>query len=210
MNIFTIFFTSLLVGLSGAVMPGPLLTINIYNTLRKGIKSGFSTIIGHSIIEAIIFVAILVGLKQFLSHKLTQVVIGILGGGTLIFMGINMIRAHKTINLELELSSSSVSKSNDILKGILATMSNPYWYIWWATIGLNYISISRRAGTYGPTAFYFGHISSDFVWYGLVAFLTAKGVKKMNQKIYKLLILMLGIFLIFLGTSFIVFGITLI
>lgn len=208
MNLFTIFFSSLFVGLSGAVMPGPLLSVNIYSTLKKGIKGGLSTTIGHSIIEAIIVIAILFGLKQFLSYKLTQGIIGIIGGCALVWMGINMLRAFRKINLELE-SAQSPRKMNDIFQGIIATISNPYWYIWWATVGLNYISISRQTGIYGPPAFYFGHISSDFVWYGIISFLTAKGVKKLNPKIHSFIVLILGIFLVFLGASFAVFGINL-
>lgn len=206
MNLSSIFFTSLLVGLSGAAMPGPLLSVNIYGTLRSGIKGGLSTIVGHSLVEAVILIILLIGLKKFLSYQITQGIIGILGGGVLIWMGINMLRSIKTMSLELETTSLSKDK-HYMLHGVLASISNPYWYLWWATIGLNYLSIARQNGVYGPPAFYFGHISADFVWYGIITFLISKGVRKINQKVYRLVIFVLGIFLIFMGIYFITFGI---
>ncbi|MDD2890772.1 MAG: LysE family transporter [bacterium] len=209
MNIFSIFITSLFIGLSGAVMPGPLLSVNIYNTIQKGIKGGLVIIIGHSIIEAIIVILLLSGLKQLFLQEDVQGIIGITGGFVLVWMGINMLRSVKKINIEFTNPTEKLhlSKQNSgIFQGIFATLSNPYWYIWWATVGLNYILLSKENGIYGPFAFYFGHISSDFLWYGVIAVLTAKGIRKIKPTIYGSIVLILGVFLIFMGIGFIIFG----
>lgn len=204
MDIFLIFFTSLFVGLSGAVMPGPLLSVNIYGTLRAGVKGGLLTIVGHSLIEIPVIIFLFIEPKQFLSY---QGVIGMFGGCILIGMGIIMLRSAKRINLEFETTTSSKNK-HYVLHGILASISNPYWYLWWATIGFSsYFNISEQTGIYEPRVFYLGHISADFVWYGLITLLIAKGVRRINQKSYRLIILILGIFLTLLGAYFVYFGI---
>ncbi|MFA5033394.1 MAG: LysE family transporter [bacterium] len=209
MNLFTIFITSLFIGLSGAVMPGPLLSLNIYNTIQKGIKGGLIIIIGHSIVEAIIVILLLSGVKQLFLREGVQGIIAITGGFVLVWMGINMLKSVKKINIQFinPAENSYSSKQNSgIFQGILATLSNPYWYIWWATVGLNYILLSKKTGIYGPFAFYFGHISSDFLWYGVIAVLTAKGIQKIKPSIYGSIVLILGVFLIFMGINFIIFG----
>ncbi|MDD5528791.1 MAG: LysE family transporter [bacterium] len=209
MNVFTIFVTSLFIGLSGAVMPGPLLSLNIYNTIQKGIKGGLIIIIGHSIIEAVIVISLLSGLKQLFLQGNVQGIIGITGGFVLIWMGINMLKSVKKIDIEFinPETNSHLSKQNSgIFQGIFATLSNPYWYIWWATVGLNYILLSKETGIYGPFAFYFGHISSDFLWYGIIAVLTAKGIRKIKPSVYRFIVLILGVFLTVMGISFIIFG----
>lgn len=105
-------------------MPGPLLSVNIYSALRAGVKGGLSAIVGHSFIEAIVIITLLLGLKQFFSYQITQGIIGILGGGVLVWMGINMLRSVKRISLEFELTSSTKGKYY-LLHGILASISNP-------------------------------------------------------------------------------------
>ena len=207
MSILIIFFTALLVGLSGAVMPGPLLSVNIFGTLKTGIKGGLLTVVGHALAEAVIVVSLLIGLSRFLSYGAVQGIIGIVGGSALVWMGISMLKAAPKIVLELETTHLSGGR-NHVFQGLFATVSNPYWYIWWATVGLNYISISRESGIYGLLSFYFGHISSDLVWFGFIILLVARGITKVNQKIHKVVVLVLGTFLALLGISFVLFGIS--
>ena len=54
----TIFFTSFCIALSGALMPGPLLTVTISETTRRGLLVGPLLIIGHSILELILVVLV--------------------------------------------------------------------------------------------------------------------------------------------------------
>jgi threonine/homoserine/homoserine lactone efflux protein len=45
----TLFVTSFIVALSGAVMPGPLLTVTISETSRRGLMTGPLLIVGHAV-----------------------------------------------------------------------------------------------------------------------------------------------------------------
>ncbi len=70
-----------------------------------------------------------------------------------------------------------------ILKGILVSLMNPYWYIWWISIGAAFIIKSGKFELGGVTAFFTGHISADFIWYLFIGFLISTGRRFFNQKI---------------------------
>jgi threonine/homoserine/homoserine lactone efflux protein len=94
-----------------------------------------------------------------------------------------------------------------VAAGILTSLSNPYWAVWWATVGLNYITISLQQGAPGLATFYTGHIMSDLLWYSLVAGAVATGRRFMSDKFYRGLIIVCGILLIALGLFFVYSGV---
>ena len=65
-------------------------------------------------------------------------------------------------------------QKNLVLTGILLSIANPYWFIWWATIGMGYIMYSVKFGLPGIISFFAGHILADLAWYYLVSFSVAK------------------------------------
>ncbi|MCJ7662738.1 MAG: LysE family translocator, partial [Desulfobacterales bacterium] len=71
--------SSFLVGLSGALMPGPVLTVTIAEATRRGFWAGPLIVLGHGIIEFTLFVALVLGLGSVLKHDLVFGVVGIGG-----------------------------------------------------------------------------------------------------------------------------------
>lgn len=84
------------------------------------------------------------------------------------------------------------------LKGILTSLSNPYWFIWWATIGLAYLSLSLKFGIAGAVIFYLSHIMADLVWYTFVSVGVSHSRKFLAGKGYKILLYSCSIMLVFL------------
>ncbi|MEK6653597.1 MAG: LysE family transporter, partial [Thermodesulfobacteriota bacterium] len=62
---------------------------------------------------------------------------------------------------------------------------NPYWVIWWATIGLAYILHSRQFGLAGISFFFAGHILADFVWYSAVTGAVGGGRRFLSDRLYR-------------------------
>lgn len=208
MGLFLIFFNSFVVGFSGAMMPGPLLAVGIAETPRHGWQTGSIISIGHAIAEIFVVVILSLGLVAFANNIVVAAVIGIIGGVALILMGISM--GYDIIKNKVNYNSlSEEKKSNHKLagKGITATLSNPYWFVWWATTGLAFLVKSLKFGAVGPVVFYFGHILSDFVWYSAVTLLLWTGKKMVMGKGLKILISVCALFLIYLGISFISDGV---
>jgi len=166
-----IFAGSFTLALSGALMPGPLLTVTIAESARRGFHTGPVLITGHAILELVLVLAIIKGLGIYLESPLIIGIIAVFGGTVLVWMGVHMIRTAGNLFLETEKTGASLQKMpHPFFVGILASISNPYWTIWWATIGLAYLMAAMKFGIIGVMVFFFGHISADFAWYTIVSF----------------------------------------
>ncbi|HHU86032.1 MAG TPA: LysE family transporter, partial [Peptococcaceae bacterium] len=88
------------------------------------------------------------------------------------------------------------------------SVSNPYWTLWWATIGLGYITMSLKSGFSGLASFFTGHILADLTWYSLIAAAVAGGRKFMSERAYRGILILCGVFLVALGGYFLYFGLT--
>jgi len=95
-----------------------------------------------------------------------------------------------------------------VLSGVLGSISNPYWFIWWITLGTVYLLWALSLGIAGVASFFTGHILADLSWYALVAFVVATGRKVINDAVYRGLLVFCGLALLALGGYFIASGVT--
>lgn len=65
MVLWGIFFSSFLIGFSGAMMPGPMLGVTISGSLKRGWIAGPLVVLGHGILELMLVIAMISGLKDF-------------------------------------------------------------------------------------------------------------------------------------------------
>ncbi len=209
MELWTLFITSFIVGFSGAMMPGPLLAVDVAESPSKGYITGPILTGGHAIAELAVVILLSLGLAALAENRAISGGIGIVGGAMLIFMGIGMLYDLIRKKIEMKQDPSQAKKSGRLVfDGIVTSLSNPYWFVWWATTGSAFLVKSLDHGAVGPAVFYVGHILSDLVWYSLVAFLVWRGRKLIVGQGYKFLIGICGLFLIYLGGSFIYDGIS--
>jgi len=179
----TIFATSFVIALSGALMPGPLLTITLSESSRRGFLAGPLIVLGHGILELVLVLLLLLGLAPMLKNDHVIGSVGLVGAVVLVWMAVGMIRSLPSLSLE---GMSKDNKStNPVWAGILMSLANPYWIIWWASIGLGYILYSFKLGLLGVVAFFAGHILADLAWYAAVSFTVAHGRRFMSDRIYK-------------------------
>ncbi len=210
-NIWLIFATSLLVGYSGALMPGPLLTVTVSESARRGFRMGPLLVAGHGVAEVLLLVALALGLSRLLDLGVVRGAIALLGGLVLLWMGYGIIRAvwRREVSISGKLVGSSapaVAANRHLLTGALVSVSNPYWIIWWATVGASYVAWSLASGPLGLISFYAGHILSDLTWYSLIAGVVAGGGRLLNDTAYRTVLGVCGTFLLALGLYFLVSG----
>ncbi len=213
MNLFEIFGNSFLVGLSGAMMPGPLLVVALARTRKFGAQTGPIVTLGHAIVELFTVTLLSFGLAALVGKQpIVARVIAVVGGVALLWMSLTMFREIKAgIKAPAGVDSTntaSTTKSALIKEGMIATISNPYWFVWWATVGSALLIASMRIGAIGAPVFYFGHILSDLVWYSAVTLLVWQGKNLLAGKRYHYLIGVCAAFLIWLGGWFIYQGLT--
>lgn len=201
-------------------MPGPLLTVTVGESARRGFIAGPLLVAGHGLLEGVLVLALALGLSSFFHHPLTSKVVALIGGFFLIYMAWGMLRDARSGRLEFEAKGTREevavtdgvpqvfpSRGLDLVwTGMLVSLSNPYWSLWWATVGLGYITLSLQHGDLGLLSFFSGHILSDLVWYSLVAAVVAGGRRFLTPALYRGIILACGLFLVFLGGSFILWG----
>ena len=156
------------ISLSGALMPGPVFAM----VLTKSCKSpwaGAQAALGHAVIEVPLILLISWGAASFFDHAAVKFVLGVAGGGMVVWMGIGMFRARRVIASEQRDSSSSAFTS-----GIILSAGNPFFILWWATVGALLISRAAEFGASGLWALILTHWLTDLVWVSIVSLVVYK------------------------------------
>lgn len=189
----TIFASSFLIALSGALMPGPLLTATISESSLRGFRAGPLLIGGHAMLELALVAALLLGLAPILRLPAVFVFCALGGSVILLWMALGMFRSLSTLTFTWQ--AGPERGKHPVVSGILMSVANPYWIIWWATIGLGYILYSQQFGFWGVAFFFAGHISADLVWYSFISAAVAGGRHLLTDRLYRGLIGVLAMFL---------------
>lgn len=192
--------TSLVLGFSGAMMPGPLLTLTISETARRGMRAGPQLIAGHALLEGSLVILLLLGLAELVQRPMVFTLIALVGGIMLVWMGYSMMRSLP--GLSLDLSADEQQKGSLLISGALVSLANPYFTLWWATVGIGYLTVTIDRGWAGGITFYLFHILADLLWYSAVAMAVSRGRNLLSDKIYRGLIGSCALFLVLFGGYF--------
>ncbi len=205
-----VFIFSFVVGFGAVISPGPVSVAIVSQSPRRGWFTGPLVATGHSLLELLIVILIAFGLSAGLAHPTIQTVIALLGGALLTWMGAKMAwdSWRKKIGLPGKNSELGNMTSRQLVSlGMVATVSNPFWYAWWVTVAAGYLTQARALGVAALIAFYLGHISADFAWDTTLSTIVASGRRWITDGIYRGLIFVAGVFLIYLGFVFLTQGI---
>jgi threonine/homoserine/homoserine lactone efflux protein len=197
--------TSFIVALSGALMPGPLLTLTVGEAARRGFWAGPLIIVGHALLELGLVLLILAGVGVWLHRPLVLGLVGVGGAVMMGWMGLGLLRSSR--HSHLEFTPQRESGLNPIVAGVLMSAANPYWLIWWLTIGLGYVMFSMKYGWLGVGLFFIGHILADFAWYTLVSGAVSQGRRFISDRLYQGFLAGCGVFLFGFGGYFAVQGV---
>jgi len=184
----------IIISTSGVLFPGPLLISNIIHAKSYGYRSGLMIAFGHTIVELplILLSSIILSFELFES---INNIIGIIGGVSLIFFAI--------INI-MSKYSSNIIIYKPFITGVMFSALNPFFISWWLTIGIKMINDAISLSTYGIFILFIAHIWLDYVWLIVTAYLASKGIKLLDNKYYRYLLLVLTGVLLYLGIKFIV------
>ena len=193
------------VALSGAMAPGPFLTVTITETLQRGRIPALMLLVGHAVLEGVLLVGFAFGLHTFLQRSMVSTALALAGGGFLLWMGADLLRGaiRGTIRAEAGPTDERRRFGGPILQGIAVSLSNPYWTIWWVTIGVTLAAQGLAMGPVGVVGFFVGHELADIAWYGFVVLAVSSGRKLLTDKVYRSVIGLCAAFLLFLGASFV-------
>jgi threonine/homoserine/homoserine lactone efflux protein len=150
--------------------------------------------------------ALAMGLSRFLKGDSFIGTVGLIGGAILTWMGASAFRQARENPSRLDDSVPIGRVKSLLINGAAVTLVNPYWFMWWFSAGLLQVLNGAKAGIAGIAAFYFGHISADFLWLGAVGFLVGWRRDLFRGKIYHRTIQTFASVLILFGLLFIGYG----
>ena len=188
---------AVLISLSGVMAPGPITAV----TVSKGTKSphaGAIIALGHGIVEIPLMILIFYGFGEILKILYIKAIIGLLGGLFLLKIGLDLLQGIKQAKID-----SSNDPHSPLMAGIILSLANPYFLIWWATIGSILIFRSITFGLLGFAIFMVLHWSCDFFWCYFLSALSFKGGQFFGKRLQQVLFLICGVFLLFFSAKFI-------
>lgn len=203
-----IFATSFLVALSGALVPGPMFTLTVAESARGGWSAGPMVVAGHGVLEIALLALVFMGLGGVISSPRSIIVLGIAGGITLTAMGLVTLIGANRPSPAGSGPGDGMGALRQAAAGALTSLSNPYWALWWATVGMGYLAVAGRFGLAGVGSFFGGHILADLAWFTLVAGLVSSGRNVVRGWYYTLVISASGVFLVMFGVYFVYRSIT--
>jgi threonine/homoserine/homoserine lactone efflux protein len=204
-SIWIFFGAVIVISLSGVMSPGPVFAATIAKGYKDG-KAGIKIALGHGLVEFPLMLGIALMLDYFyreegdiFENPAVQLGIGIVGGTLLIYLGAMMIRARR----EVASGSADYLPYSSVVAGALTTSANPYFFMWWATIGVTLIYGAMAFGAIVVVVFAVVHWSCDLGWYTFTAYAVNRTKHLWTQRVQEIVFLGFGLFMIGFGLFFI-------
>ena len=171
---------------------------------RRGAVAGPLITSGHAIAELGVVAALALGLDQALKQPPVLGTIGLLGGIVLCWMGIGIVKTARAGHFDPYPAAGNVPSGGNLVRaGLLASVGNPYWLLWWATVGATYfVAFSRFGVTAVVLLFLAGHLALDLGWMSFLAFAVGTGRGRVPGQVYRVALRVCGVFVILMSGYF--------
>jgi threonine/homoserine/homoserine lactone efflux protein len=196
-ELFQMVLLGFVIGLTGALAPGPTLVATINASIAGDWTTGLKVSLGHAIVELFLVILILMGLAT-VALPYTTVIAGI-GGIALVVFGILTIKGSRKATMR---NSEVQTITNPYMAGLVTSAANPYFWIWWLSIGSAMVIAGLEGGLALAGAFMVGHWTADIAWYTLVSTGVSKGKTLFSDTVYQKIMGLCGIFLIIFGVYY--------
>ena len=192
MDVVQFIITVILITASGALAPGPLVFATISYGAKSGAKSGLIFSIAHTLVEFTLVMLLAVGLLTISNEPVVKLTIGVIGGVALIVFGLFQIKSLFTPGIKNQVYKEPSHKHLFIV-GSVFTALNPYFILWWLTVGSQLIIMALEiAAFFGVLFMYLCH----GIWQDIYQILESKG--------YHVVVAVFGFILIYFGLSFLI------
>ena len=186
------------ISVSGVMSPGPLFAANVAYGLKGGARAGLKMAYGHTIVELPLVILLGVGALSLESVPQFRETVALAGAISLfVFAGIQIKSVLK------KPSSIFEGRHGPFIAGIMLSALNPFFLIWWFTIGFKLISDSLVLASFAGIGIMFAfHIWMDYAWLCTVGFLSSKGKKILSSKNYNIFMITISGVLVYFGIVF--------
>jgi threonine/homoserine/homoserine lactone efflux protein len=205
MNLLEFIATVVVVTASGALAPGPLFFGLLVQGSKQGARSGFYSAIGHTLVEFPLVIALALGLLAAANQPTIKFAIGLVGGGGLI--GFGALQIYQTIRNKATQETGSKTetlRASSLVLGLALTGFNPYFILWWLTIGsVLIVEALAFAAIVGVLIMYVSHVWMDYAFLTAIAHMAKKGKNVVGSKYYKFALIAFGVILVYFGVTFV-------
>jgi len=190
--------TVITISVSGVMSPGPLFAANVAYGVKGGWKTGIKMAYGHTVVELPLVIFLGLGAFSLTTFPQFREYISILGAISLFaFAGLQLRTVLK------KSSQGYSSKHGPFLVGILLSALNPFFLIWWFTVGFKLITDALILySLIGIAIMFVFHIWMDYAWLGGVGFLSSRGKKILTTKKYRIFMIAICCVLVYFGATF--------
>lgn len=228
MNILEFAGEVIVISASGVLSPGPLFLANLIYGSKQGYYAGIKIANGHMTVELLLIILLslgIFGLSNFTLAAGAIRAVGLIGGIAIILFSVAQIL---NITKKIGITGDDINKDNTsknlrirygdtyfflldkvnrridrgpLIVGIIFTAMNPFFLIWWITVGLKLISDSVYlfGVIEGVLILFLFHIWMDYVWLALTAYLISKGQSIFKMRFYYFFTISISIILVSYG-----------
>jgi len=186
------------ISLSGVMAPGPVTAAAIGMGTRSR-YAGALIAVGHGVVEFPLMILIVLGVGRILKLPTAQIVIGLAGGIFLLIMAIQMLKSLRAV----EEQQTKITKSAPVLAGIILSAGNPYFLLWWATIGLALATTATGIGIWAFVLFAIVHWLCDLIWLSALSWASFKGSVLLGPRGMRIVLMICSAALFIFGLFFI-------
>lgn len=199
MELLSFLLTVVTISLSGVLAPGPI-TAAVIGMGARNRLAGMLMALGHGAVEFPLMILLILGLGRFLEIQLVEIGIGLVGGGVLVLLAVQMIRGLRRGGEQ----ETPITRGGPFTAGVLLSGGNPYFLIWWATVGLTLITAARGFGIWAFVLFALTHWSCDLIWLTILSWTSFKGSVLLGPKLQRIVLAGCAVAMLSFGLYFIV------
>ena len=187
------------ISLSGVMAPGPMAAAAVAGGARRR-HAGIAMALGHAVIELPLMLLVLTGVGTMIQSNTARIIIGFAGGAFLVLMGAQMLVAVR----KHEDPAAALDRGHPLRDGVVLSGANPYFLIWWATIGLALTMQAVELGVLAFVLFVIVHWLCDLVWLELLSLASFKGSKLFGKRTQSIVLTVCGVSLLLFAVGFII------
>jgi threonine/homoserine/homoserine lactone efflux protein len=192
--------TVVAISLTGVMAPGPVTAVTITKGAERK-EAGALIALGHGMVEMPMIVLIGLGFATVMAAPGVKAVVGVVGGAVLVWMGIGLLRTNPHAFAERrEIARGCV------VAGLTTTVANPFWFVWWATVGAALVASAGTWGMVGVAAFAVTHWVCDLGWLSFLSWGVFTTRRLWNPGVYRAILGVCGAVLLGFGAYFLVVG----
>ena len=209
---------SLGLALTGALVPGPVMVKVFQRARNAGYRAGLFITLGHGLSELVVSLLLIWGLKQAIGDE--SLVLGLVafaGAAVLAVMGFLAlwgVYSGESGRKLSEMLTETESPGDDspgtaalIGSGVVLSVVNPYWVVWWLTAGASYL-LGVATGWAAYWVFLAAHVSGDAIVYVPLAIVVGHGLgRRMKERWYQGVEVVCGLCFVGFAVMFVVYGI---